>query len=194
MWDMSTYVTTLRLSPIRLPFSDDDYYFDPPIKIGDSEFKGALGVWPQSKYVNGVKDYAASKGIDLTAHGITADDKTNFNKETVESEIIRALENGSPVSLHLGVTAGVNMVDEAGGIQKTSRHWMSVVGIDKNLITNETTLKVISWGNIYYMDLDEFIESAHFSMIENFVMGEFGSAWTRFEKQSTGIVWMEVEK
>jgi hypothetical protein len=194
MWDMSTYVTPLRLPPIALPFSDDYYYYDPPIKFGDSEFRGALGVWPQSTYTNGVQEYANSKGVDLIAHGITADDETRFNKETVESEIIEALENGSPVSLHLGVTASINMTDEDGKIDSTSRHWISVVGIDKNYATNETRLKVVSWGKYYYINLDDFIDSAKFSMVEGFFMGGLGPEWTRLEKQSTGIVWFEVEK
>lgn len=132
----------------------DMYEFVTPKHIGNMP----LGVWPISMMENGVKLFAADRGISLS--GIR--NHKAFNKENVTNYIKEGLEKNSPVAMLIGTNKIENVTihnfDGNSWTQGISLHWVTITELEIDEINNKVKVKVSTWGGWATLELDDFLE------------------------------------
>lgn len=124
-----------------------------------SIFGVSLGVWPLSKFENGVTNYAKDHEIELK--GIHKNGA--FNKNNTSDYIRTALDNNLPVAMLIAINSKLRNIEVTlpngnNWIQNSfERHWVTITEIKTDNIAQKTTLKVSTWGGYSYLDLDDYI-------------------------------------
>ena len=130
------------------------YRYVKPFHIGEIP----LGVWPVERMANGVKRYARSRGVKLSAvwhHGF-------FNRKNVIRYIAEGLGKDSPVAMLVGLgrlrKARVTYCDGRNAMEKMSLHLVTVTELRIHERENTARVKASTWGGWTELDLDDYLD------------------------------------
>lgn len=145
------------------------------IRFGKMRIPGTTGVWPLSKFANGVVKYADKMGVELEANIYENND---ISLEDAVNKIKESLKSDSPVALFNGFDA-VPMKYVDPKTDKTlntnfALHWVTITSIIENKSSGEVTAHVSTWGGEASLSLTEL--------------------WSKKDKVSPGIVYFDVKK
>ena len=138
------------VAPIVLYHVDPTYGIIVPINIG---------VPSLSYFTHGVEKYASNRDVSLSGHW--SSDEPNF--ENGVKYVKRGLSRNSPVALITFYNPKLSEVEWTSPygtkeIQSFNWHWVTITSITEDLISQQTTIKVSSWGGYAILDLREVIE------------------------------------
>jgi hypothetical protein len=130
-------------------------YLDPSmIPLIFSLNNGTYGV-STSNFQNGVKEYLSTKNQNVKSSFVPILlDKVA--KKCVINEIRKQIKADKPVPLKIGLLNFVKLYRcDDGKCEDTNYHWVTITGIKEDYAINDTILYISSWGEEYYIHLNE---------------------------------------